>query len=283
MAYRRMRRRLQDRLSRAWRRATTRTLAATGVAVLFLLPAAGPASRAAGRDAAGQPEQPARLRPLLGCVTANPDGTVTARFGYVNDSGVILSIPPGEGNSIDPDSYLDRLPSQFAPGRTDQAFTVTFPEPDVVVWTLAGKTSTASAASAACRPEPPGPPTTAGARAGGDPPSGVAATSVPSPAPSPPSTSVPAPTVAAGAATASNTAPAWSPAPATRPRTSGVHGTSVSAPAPTRPARAAASTPPSPGIASLDRSNAVPAITAGLILLAIASAGVAAGRYRPRH
>jgi hypothetical protein len=231
-----MRGRLHDRLSRAWRRATIRTLAATGVAVLFLLPAASPASRAAGRDPAGQPEQPARLRPLLGCVTANPDGTVTATFGYVNDSDVVLSIPPGEGNSIDPDSYLDRLPSQFAPGRTDQAFTVTFPGPDVVVWTLAGKTSTASAASAPCRAEPPGPPTTTDARAGGNPPAGVAATSVPSPAPSPASTSVPAPTVAAPAATASNTAPAWSPAPATRPRTSGVRGTSVSAAAPTRPA-----------------------------------------------
>jgi hypothetical protein len=271
--------------ARTWRREAIRILAAAGVAVLFLLPATGPASRAAGRDAAGQPEQPPGLRPFLDCVTVNPDGTVTARFGYVNDSGAALSIPPGEGNSIDPDSYLDRLPSQFAPGRTDQAFTVTFPGPDVVVWTLAGTTSTASAASAPCRAEPPGPPTTASSRAGGNPPPSVAATSVPSPAPAPASTTAPAPPVAAPAPTASSTAPARSPAPApaTGPRGVGVRGTSVSAPAPTRLARAAASTPPSPGIASLDRSNAVPAITAGLILLAIASAGVAAGRYRPRH
>jgi len=267
--------------ARTWRRATTRTLAAIGVAALFLLLPAGPA--------AGQPEPAPDLQPFLSCVTANQDGTVTARFGYVNGTGASLSIPPGEGNSIDPGTYLDHLPSEFAPGRTEQAFTVTFPGPDVVVWNLNGSTSTASAGSAPCPAEPPGPPATGSGTGPGTAGESPAPTS---PAPVTSRTSTTAadavgPALPPTAPSApSGAAPAQASTPAPVPRGSGVRGTSVSAPAPAsraRPARAVASAPPSQGIASLDRSNAVPAITAGLILLAIASAGVAAGRHRPRH
>jgi hypothetical protein len=266
--------------ARAWHGATIRILVATGIAGLLLLLAAGGAS-------AGEPQSPLDVQPFLRCVTANPDGTVTAWFGYVNGTGSVLSIPPGEGNSIDPTTYLDLLPSEFAPGRTDDAFTVTFPEPGVVVWNLNGQSSSASAASEPCLPPSSSPSTTSGSPGSGSPPSTavppaskVATTAEASPATT--STAPAKPPTSGSAGPGAGAAPAQ---PSTG-RGSGVRGASVSGPAPARPARAAPAVPPAENIASLNRSNAVPALAAGLILVAIATAGVAAGRYRrysPRH
>jgi hypothetical protein len=78
---------------------------------------------------------------------ANPDGSYTLSFGFMNrNSEEVVDIPIGENNFIEPAEFNGRQPTHFPPvsytgfgGRRERgAFTVTVPPDfrDDVVWTL---------------------------------------------------------------------------------------------------------------------------------------------------
>ncbi|KAB2846970.1 MAG: choice-of-anchor A family protein [Melioribacteraceae bacterium] len=95
-----------------------------------------------------------KISPILECVINNGDGTYTAHFGYNNPNSVVVNIPIGTDNKFTPGAQNQGQPTSFNPGRTDyfpdSEFTVTFDENTTLVWTLNGKTATASKNSAPC-------------------------------------------------------------------------------------------------------------------------------------
>ena len=98
----------------------------------------------------------ADVRPVLECVANGGDGAYTAFFGYENLYGEPVSVPRGPQNALSPASLDGQQPTTFdvpgavpgRPGRTPfypgHAFAVTFGSGERVVWTLGGRTSTAS-------------------------------------------------------------------------------------------------------------------------------------------
>ena len=92
---------------------------------------------------------PKPVRPVLECVTNNGDGTYTAYFGYKNDNTVSVYIPAGSKNKFTPTPQDKGQTKVFMPGRKYRVFTVNFNGSNLV-WTLNGRTSTASSNSAPC-------------------------------------------------------------------------------------------------------------------------------------
>ncbi len=92
---------------------------------------------------------PKPVRPVLECVTNNGDGTYTAYFGYKNDNTVSVYIPAGSKNKFTPTPQDRGQTKVFLPGRKYRVFTVNF-NGNNLVWTLNGRTSTASKNSAPC-------------------------------------------------------------------------------------------------------------------------------------
>jgi len=92
---------------------------------------------------------PQPVRPVLECVRNNGDGTYTAFFGYKNDNSVSVYIPVGGKNKFTPTPQDRGQPRVFEPGRHYKVFTVNFSGSNLV-WTLNGRTSTASSNSAPC-------------------------------------------------------------------------------------------------------------------------------------
>jgi pimeloyl-ACP methyl ester carboxylesterase len=96
----------------------------------------------------------APIRPILECVANNGDGTYTAYFGYKNENATAVSIPIGVDNKFTPGPLLRGQPQTFQPGRTPyypQAhFSVVF-DGSNLVWTLWGRTATASQSSKTCQ------------------------------------------------------------------------------------------------------------------------------------
>lgn len=89
---------------------------------------------------------PQPVRPILDCVRHNNDNTYTAFFGYLNENTDTVTIPLGSNNQFT--GVLNRgQPTNFAPGRTayypNSPFSVDF-DGSNLVWTLNGRTSTAS-------------------------------------------------------------------------------------------------------------------------------------------
>jgi hypothetical protein len=83
------------------------------------------------------------VRPVLECVAPNADGSYTAYFGYKNDNLVPVSLPIAGQNRFSPLPAERGQPTNFAPGRQVRVFSVSF-NGDPLVWTLAGRTATAS-------------------------------------------------------------------------------------------------------------------------------------------
>jgi len=75
------------------------------------------------------------LKPTLACVTPNPQGSLTAIFGYQNDNGVGISIPYGAKNASARDTSNLR-PTRFDPGLHPFAFGVDFTAGQTASWTL---------------------------------------------------------------------------------------------------------------------------------------------------
>jgi CSLREA domain-containing protein len=98
------------------------------------------------------PPQP--ISPVLengGCVVRNANGTFTATFGYNNPNTFAVTIPVGNDNKFTPAPQDRGQTTNFLPGRQVAAFTVTFTGGNLV-WTLNGKTSTASSSKLCNRP-----------------------------------------------------------------------------------------------------------------------------------
>ncbi len=93
---------------------------------------------------------PAPIRPVLECVTHAGGGAYAAWFGYKNENTKSVYIPAGPLNRFTPAPRDRGQPTLFEPGRAVRAFSVDFPG-TTLVWTLNGRTSTASRTSARCR------------------------------------------------------------------------------------------------------------------------------------
>jgi hypothetical protein len=94
------------------------------------------------------------LKPTFACVTPNPQGSLTAIFGYQNDNGVGISVPYGTKNASARDTSNLR-PTRFDPGLHAFAFGVDFTAGQTASWTLSPDnnptvTVSATAASPLC-------------------------------------------------------------------------------------------------------------------------------------
>ena len=75
------------------------------------------------------------LKPVFDCVAPNPQGTLTAFFGYTNQNGVSLTLPYGGKNKLARDTKNQR-PTRFLPGQHDFSFGVDFTSRQSLSWTL---------------------------------------------------------------------------------------------------------------------------------------------------
>jgi len=66
--------------------------------------------------------------PLMEGWIANPDGSKSFSFGYLNRNKEAVDIPLGDANFLDPLEYDGMQPTHFPPGRHTGIFSVTIPE-----------------------------------------------------------------------------------------------------------------------------------------------------------
>lgn len=76
------------------------------------------------------------LIPLLECVDDNGDGTFTAHFGYLNQSGTTINLPIGPDNMFVPGQLDFGQPEVFLPGEHLNVFSVVFNGTDEIRWML---------------------------------------------------------------------------------------------------------------------------------------------------
>ena len=100
------------------------------------------------------------LIPLLECVDNNGDGTYTAHFGYLNQSGAPINLPVGPKNMFEPGQLDEGQPTVFLPGEHLNVFSVTFNATEEIKWMLKADGDkrhqvVASATSDACPTSPP--------------------------------------------------------------------------------------------------------------------------------
>ena len=91
----------------------------------------------------------AAVSPVLECVAPQPDGTFVAWFGYRNPNTTPVTLAIGTTNRFTPTPTNRGQPTVFQPGRQVRVFSVAFPGTNLV-WTLHGRTSTASRNSTRC-------------------------------------------------------------------------------------------------------------------------------------
>ena len=68
-------------------------------------------------------------------MTPNPNGTLTALFGFNNRNGVSITLPYGTRNQLARDTFNAR-PTRFVPGQHRLAFPVDFTSGQTVTWRL---------------------------------------------------------------------------------------------------------------------------------------------------
>lgn len=76
------------------------------------------------------------LVPLLECVDNNGDGTYTAHFGYLNNTGNVIALPVGPKNMFVGGDQDRGQPTVFLPGEHLSEFTVVFDALDTLKWML---------------------------------------------------------------------------------------------------------------------------------------------------
>ncbi|HLX09364.1 MAG TPA: PqqD family protein [Thermoanaerobaculia bacterium] len=76
------------------------------------------------------------LIPLLECVDNNGDGTFTAHFGYLNQSGATINLAVGPKNMFVPGQQDFGQPTVFLPGEQLNVFSVVFSANDSLKWML---------------------------------------------------------------------------------------------------------------------------------------------------
>jgi hypothetical protein len=134
------------------RRPIARLLAAAAMTVAVLA-LAGPAGAQAPESGNGVVNGYGPARPVLECVTVNGDGSYTAVFGTDNPAAVTDEVPIGRANRLSPGPADRGQPTSIPPGRAVAAFTTTF-DGGTLVWSLNGRTSTASVGSRPCGTAP---------------------------------------------------------------------------------------------------------------------------------
>jgi hypothetical protein len=97
------------------------------------------------------PTPTAPVRPVLECVVKHNNTSYTAYFGYKNENSVVVTIPVGTKNKFHPNPQDRGQTTTFQPGRQRKVFSVPFNGSNLV-WTLDGRTATASKNSARCTP-----------------------------------------------------------------------------------------------------------------------------------
>jgi hypothetical protein len=78
------------------------------------------------------------LKPVFDCVAENPQGSLTAFFGYENKNGVSVTLPYGGKNKFALDTSNQR-PTRFLPGKHEFSFGVDFSSGQSLTWTLASE------------------------------------------------------------------------------------------------------------------------------------------------
>jgi hypothetical protein len=108
------------------RREALTSFAALGLS-LALMPMIARVAQAGGGHA---------LIPLLECVDDNGNGTFTAHFGYLNQSGATINLAVGPKNMFVPGQEDFGQPTVFLPGEHLNVFSVVFPATDEIKWML---------------------------------------------------------------------------------------------------------------------------------------------------
>jgi hypothetical protein len=88
--------------------------------------------------------------PKLECVAFKDGKPYEAVWGYENDNGFPVTIPVGNSNGFTPAPVDRGQPTVFEPGRLKGVFETTFDGAQTLVWTVGGKSATASKASTRC-------------------------------------------------------------------------------------------------------------------------------------
>jgi PqqD family protein of HPr-rel-A system len=132
------------------RRAALTSFATLGLS-LALMPMIARVAQAGGGHA---------LIPLLECVDDNGDGTFTAHFGYLNQSGATINLAVGPKNMFVPGQEDFGQPTVFLPGEHLNVFSVVFPGTEELKWMLKADGDkrhqvVASSTSDACPTVPP--------------------------------------------------------------------------------------------------------------------------------
>lgn len=102
-----------------------------------------------------------QLSPVLECVVNNGAGSYTAHWGYSNLGATVVSMPIGLANKFTPDPADRGQPTTFALGRRAFVFSTDF-DGTPLIWTLSGRTATASSNPALACPAPTVTPTETG-------------------------------------------------------------------------------------------------------------------------
>jgi Coenzyme PQQ synthesis protein D (PqqD) len=108
------------------RREALTSFAALGLSVALLPMVARVAQAQGGHN----------LIPLLECVDDNGDGTFTAHFGYLNQSGATINLAVGPKNMFVPGQLDFGQPTVFLPGEHLDVFSVVFDGTDELKWML---------------------------------------------------------------------------------------------------------------------------------------------------
>jgi uncharacterized repeat protein (TIGR01451 family) len=109
-----------------------------------------PADNAASAHVLVTGRDEADVVPMLECVDRLSDGSYFAHFGYLNRGAAAVDLPIGPDNAFAPAPEDRGQPRRFQPGRAPDVFQVGFQ--GTLVWTLDGRTSTASPTSERCDP-----------------------------------------------------------------------------------------------------------------------------------
>lgn len=94
------------------------------------------------------------LVPTVACQWANPDGSHTVVFGYLNPSASTLHIDPGSHNGVAPGADLQGQPLDFPPGAVTSAFSLVAPAGTWPSWRLGNTTASSGSTTPACPGNP---------------------------------------------------------------------------------------------------------------------------------
>lgn len=100
-------------------------LSRVGLALLMLISVSGQAQQP--RFLSLAPPEGLSIVPIMEGWVANPDGTKSFSFGYLNRNETAVEIPLGDANFLDPAEFGSMQPTHFSPGRHTGVFSVTIP------------------------------------------------------------------------------------------------------------------------------------------------------------